>query len=80
MTRLAPDVCLSCGFFVRLKGALGGTFGVCANLYSPSDGSVVSVDHGCGAHSNVASDPRAEELPAPVWDTLEWDDAASLFD
>ena len=28
-------------------------FGVCANEWSPSDGPVVSLDHGCGAHSEV---------------------------
>ena len=34
---------------------------------------MVSVDHGCGAHSNVPTEDRAEELPAPVWETIEWD-------
>lgn len=80
MTRMAPDHCVSCGFFVRLNGALGSIFGVCTNSYSASDASVVSVDHGCGAHSNVASDPNAVEPPAPVWDTIEWDESGSLFD
>ena len=28
-------------------------FGVCANEWSPSDGKVVSLDHGCGAHSQT---------------------------
>lgn len=80
MTRLAPDVCATCGFFLRLQGSLGAIFGACANAYSASDGSVVSVDHGCGAHSNVPSDPRAAELPAPAWDTIEWDQLTALFD
>jgi hypothetical protein len=80
MTRLAPDVCETCGFFLRLQGSLGPLFGICANAYSASDASVVSVDHGCGAHSNVSSDDRAEELPAPVWETMEWDEPISLFD
>lgn len=80
MTKLAPDTCVGCGFFIRLTGSLGSIFGVCANAYSASDASVVSVDHGCGAHSNVASDPRAAELPAPVWDTIDWDESGSLFD
>lgn len=48
----APDHCLTCGFLVRLSGSLGRIFGVCANEYSPSDGLVVSFDHGCGAHSD----------------------------
>ena len=80
MTQLAPDNCVNCGFFVRLNGSLGTLFGACANAYSASDGSIVSVDHGCGAHSNVVSDPRAADLPAPVWDTMDWDESFSLFD
>ena len=80
LTRLAPEVCETCGFFVRLQGGLGVLFGACANAYSASEGSVVSVDHGCGAHSNVPAEDRAEELPAPVWDTIEWDAPISLFD
>lgn len=80
MTKLAPDVCETCGFFVRLQGDLGVMFGACSNAFSASDGSVVSVDHGCGAHSSVASEDRAEELPAPAWETIEWDAPISLFD
>jgi hypothetical protein len=80
MTQLAPDVCETCGFFVRLQGHLGLLFGVCANAYSSSEASVVSVDHGCGAHSNVVAEDRAEELPAPAWETIEWDAPISLFD
>jgi hypothetical protein len=80
MTKLAPDVCATCGFFVRLKGNLGMLFGACANQYSPSDAQVVSIDHGCGAHSNVPSAAAAEELPAPAWETMEWDEPISLFD
>ena len=41
---------------------------------------MVSVDHGCGAHSSVMAEDRAEELPAPVWETIEWDAPISLFD
>ncbi len=80
MSKLAPGVCETCGFFVRLQGNLGRLFGACSNVYSASDGEVVSVDHGCGAHSNVVSEDRAEELPAPVWETIEWDAPISLFD
>ena len=36
-----------------MAGALRRSFGVCANEWSPSDGTVVSLDHGCGAHSEV---------------------------
>jgi hypothetical protein len=80
MTKLAPGVCETCGFFVRLQGSMGLLFGACANSYSPSDAAVVSVDHGCGAHSSVPQEDRAEELPAPVWETIEWDEPTSLFD
>ena len=80
LTKLAPGVCETCGFFVRLRGALGVLFGACANVYSPSDAAVVSVDHGCGAHSDVPRAEPAEELPAPAWETIAWDEPASLFD
>lgn len=80
MSKLAPGVCETCGFFIRLRGNLGSLFGACSNAYSASDGEVVSVDHGCGAHSNIVSEGRAEELPAPVWETIEWDAPISLFD
>ena len=33
-----------------------------------------------GAHSSVPPLEPAEELPAPVWETIEWDDPVSLFD
>lgn len=49
----ASEHCLTCGYFVALAGALRRSFGVCANEWSPSDGTVVSLDHGCGAHSEV---------------------------
>lgn len=80
MTKMAPSVCETCGFFSRLQGSLGTLFGACANAYSPSDGHVVSVDHGCGAHSSVPAEERAEELPPPVWETIAWDEPVSLFD
>ena len=80
LTKQAPDVCATCGFFVRVAGSLGTLFGVCANAYSPSDAHVVSVDHGCGAHSCVVSENKAEELPAPAWETIAWDEPISLFD
>jgi hypothetical protein len=80
MTKLAPDVCETCGFFVRLQGSLGVLFGACTNEYSGADATVVSVDHGCGAHSSVGSNDKAEELPAPAWETIEWDEPISLFD
>lgn len=57
-TRVAKNVsanntCQTCGFFVSLKGELGTMFGVCANKWSQDDGRVVSLDHGCGEHSDI---------------------------
>jgi len=65
----APAPCSTCGFFVPLAGALRPLFGICANEWSPSDGAVVSIDHGCGAHSEVdieAGEP--DRVPDPVVD------------
>lgn len=73
-TRTAPGHCVSCGYFVRLSGALGNAFGVCANEYSMSDARVVSVDHGCGGHSDAVAPERTIELPPPVYDTISIDD------
>jgi hypothetical protein len=66
--RQAPAPCSGCGYFVRLRGELGAAFGVCANAYSSSDGQVVSIDHGCGAHSDVVEERRGIDLPALLWD------------
>lgn len=53
MAESAPKPCHSCGFFIPIAGSLRSTFGVCANAISPEDARVVSVDHGCGAHSEA---------------------------
>ncbi len=62
----APATCMTCGFMIRLSGTLGRVFGVCANEFAPDDGKVVSVDHGCGAHSDgdIVADDGAYVLPA----------------
>ena len=44
-----------------MAGALRQVFGVCTNAWSPSDGAVVSLDHGCGAHSEVELDLPSSE-------------------
>lgn len=54
MARQAPGQCLDCAFRVPLAGGLGAVFGVCANALAPDDAQVVSLDHGCGAHSETA--------------------------
>jgi hypothetical protein len=72
----APAPCSSCGFFVPMAGALRSVFGVCASEWSPSDGRVVSLDHGCGAHSEVDMDaPEPERVTAPILDDFELDPA-----
>lgn len=78
MAHQAPAPCATCGYFVRLQGRLGAVFGACTNEYSPSDGRIVAVDHGCGGHSDVHVETHGVELPLPVWDTISVD--KSLFD
>lgn len=53
MAQFAPKNCASCGFYISIAGSLRQAFGVCANAISPEDGRVVSIDHGCGAHSEA---------------------------
>lgn len=70
----APGRCAGCGFLVRLAGPLNTVFGVCANAASPSDGQAVSLDHGCGAHSDVRAE-QSQHTPVaatPVFDTMSW--------
>jgi hypothetical protein len=72
LAQAAPDHCASCGFLVRLNGPLSTLFGVCANGDANDDGRVVSLDHGCGAHSEVALKKRhlPQSLPEHAHDTL----------
>jgi hypothetical protein len=53
MARQAPARCGTCGFLVPVSGSLRAAFGVCANEYSSADGRAVSVEYGCGAHSET---------------------------
>lgn len=62
----AAKECTSCAFLVPLQGPLGQLFGVCANEWSPDDGKVVSLDHGCGAHSETDVSSRPSDWPAPA--------------
>ena len=65
----AAAACSSCGYFLPLAGGMRQVFGVCANEWSPSDARVVSVDHGCGAHSETDVERAAPEtLPPPILD------------
>ena len=53
IAQYAPKPCSGCAFFIPIAGSLRSAFGVCANALSPEDARVVSVDHGCGAHSEA---------------------------
>ena len=67
--------CSTCGFFIPLKGELNFLFGVCANKWSPDDGRVVSIDHGCGEHSEIEP-PEPSHLwvqSKPAFDDLHID-------
>jgi hypothetical protein len=73
LARAAPAKCATCGFFVPLSAPLGQLFGACANAYAPDDGSVVSVDHGCGAHSEVVLPADPDQCAPPIIDELGYD-------
>lgn len=76
MARSAPATCVTCGFFLQLAGSMGGEFGVCANGVSPADGRVVSVEFGCGAHSQTEVDTSST---VPVAEVV-YDDTALDFE
>ncbi|MDN4475499.1 DUF3027 domain-containing protein [Demequina sp. SYSU T00192] len=62
--------CSTCAFFIPLAGSMRMRFGACSNEWSPDDGRVVSVDHGCGAHSETDVERGATQWPAvdPVFE------------
>jgi hypothetical protein len=53
MARNAPAHCGTCAYCLPVAGSLRAAFGVCSNEISPVDGRVVSVEYGCGAHSDA---------------------------
>ncbi|WP_062296377.1 DUF3027 domain-containing protein [Demequina maris] len=55
--------CSTCAFFIPLAGSMRMRFGACSNEWSPDDGRVVSVDHGCGAHSETDIERGATQWP-----------------
>lgn len=73
VAQAAPGRCATCAFVVGLGGPLRSMFGVCANAWSPSDGRVVSYDHGCGAHSEAAADPESRAVATTVIDTMSFE-------
>jgi hypothetical protein len=69
MARQAPAHCGTCGFLLPLAGSLRAGFGVCGNEVTATDGRVVSVEFGCGAHSEAAVDvPLLAEPSGTVYD------------
>ena len=75
LAKSAPQQCSSCGFLIRINGSLSRMFGVCANGDANDDGRVVSLDHGCGGHSEVrlARSHQPVPLPEHVYDSLDDD-------
>ncbi|MGI8680340.1 MAG: DUF3027 domain-containing protein [Jatrophihabitans sp.] len=74
MAKQAPAHCGTCGFFLPLAGSLSAGFGACGNEVTDTDGQVVSVEYGCGAHS------QTETQPPPLADTPEvvYDDGEEI--
>ncbi|CAL9296000.1 MULTISPECIES: DUF3027 domain-containing protein [unclassified Streptomyces] len=74
MAQAAPASCVSCGFLMAIGGSLGQAFGVCANEFSPADGRVVSLEYGCGGHSEAAVMPKPPRPAGPVLDSMAADE------
>jgi hypothetical protein len=69
MAKQAPAHCGTCGFLLPLAGSLRAGFGVCGNEITATDGRVVSVEFGCGAHSEAAVVvPSLAERTGEVYD------------
>ncbi len=76
MARHAPGRCGSCGFFLPLAGSLRQTLGACSNAFAPADGRVVTVEYGCGAHSQATLEDGhepAEVVLSARYDTADFD-------
>ena len=63
LSKLAPTSVRPAGSSYACRAASAHCSGSAANAFSVSEGTVVSVDHGCGAHSNVLADERVADLP-----------------
>ncbi len=73
MALSAPATCATCGFRLPMRGQLGQGFGVCANEIAPSDGHVVALNYGCGAHSQAVVIPAMSTSSLPVVDEVGYD-------
>jgi hypothetical protein len=75
MARQAPGPCGTCGFWLPLAGSLRGMLGACGNAYAPADGRVVTIDYGCGAHSQATLVPTdtTRVVTSARYDTADFD-------
>jgi hypothetical protein len=80
IAQAAPATCATCGFRIAVRGHLGIAFGLCANEISPSDGHLVTLDHGCGAHSEAVVIPTMSEHTEPFVDEVAFDVVAEPVD
>jgi hypothetical protein len=69
------DKCVTCGFYVAISGSLGRSFGACTNKFAADDGKVVSIDHGCGGHSEIVVDLHSIPTGGMVFDDNNLDTA-----
>ena len=76
MARQAPGRCGTCGFLLPLAGSLQAGFGVCGNEISSADGRAVSVEYGCGAHSQIKV--KLAPLSEPVGDVYDDGDEVTV--
>jgi hypothetical protein len=74
MARHAPARCGTCGFYLPLAGSLAAGFGVCGNEVVNTDGQVVSVEFGCGAHSEA----QFELTPLAELGEIVYDDGEEI--
>lgn len=73
--RVAPGPCSTCGFLLPIGGPLGTAFGICANAFAVSDGHIVTLDHGCGGHSEVLVETApVAPLTEPIIDEFGFDE------
>ncbi len=64
----ASAKCRTCGFLMPIAGSVRTQFGLCANAASPFDGRVVSLNNGCGAHSETDVRRHDDDIAEPVID------------
>jgi hypothetical protein len=74
IARYSDLQCSGCGWLITIGGRLGQSFGVCANAVSPSDGRIVAMDHGCGAHSETVVETGVVPVTELVIDELGYEE------